>query len=99
MVFDILSVAGKWATILLALEAFLLSLIPLFILYKILQGLYHFVPKVAPALRRAHQQMLKIARGIKRSMALIAAPFIWAHSVTARLRASMTSLCRILQGR
>lgn len=99
MVFDILSTAGKWATILLALEAFLFSLLPLFILYKALWGLYRFVPKVAPALRHAHQKTLRITHGVERTMALMAAPFIWANSFIARIGAYVTGLCRILQGR
>jgi len=99
MVFDILSTAGKWSTILLALEALVLSLLPLFILYKVVQGLYRFVPKVAPALRNAHQTMLKIANSIEHIMALIAAPFIWASSFMARVRAHAVGLRRILQGR
>jgi len=99
MVFDILSTAGKWSTILLALEAILLSLLPLFLLYKAVQGLYRFVPKVAPALRRAQQPILKITNSIQHVMALVAAPFIWASSFIARVRAYVLGLRRIFQGR
>ncbi len=99
MVFEILSVAGKWATILLALEAFLISLLPLFILYQMVRGLRRLVPKVAPTLRSVHQAMVRVSRGIQRAMAILAAPFIWGSSFMARLRASAVGLRRIVQGR
>jgi len=99
MVFDILSTAGKWSTILLALEAILLSLLPLFLLYKAVQGLYRFVPKVAPALRRAQQTTLKVTNSIQHIMALVATPFVWASSFIARVRTYASVLRRIFQGR
>lgn len=96
MVWDILSTAGKWATILLALEAFLFSLLPLFVLYKFLQFLYRFIPKLVPAMRLAHQKMVRIAGIIERIAALMVAPFVWSSGFLAKVRAYMVSLRRVL---
>jgi Na+-transporting methylmalonyl-CoA/oxaloacetate decarboxylase gamma subunit len=96
MLLRVLGIAKDWSIILLAVEGILLSLVPLFVLYKMTQGLGKLIPRVVPALRGAHGKLLRVAKVIQRVMALIAAPFVWINSIVAGMRACGAGLRRIL---
>jgi hypothetical protein len=93
---SILATARDWSVILLALEAFLASLVPLFILFKLVQWLGRLLSKVVPVLRQAQQYILKAKHYIERAMELIAAPFIWVNSVAVGIKEGAASVRRLL---
>jgi hypothetical protein len=91
-----LAVARNWSVILLALEVLVLGLVPLFILFKITQGLAWLLKRFVPAMRKAQQVLLQAKAIIERIMAVIAAPFIWITSVFAGLRSLRAAIRRDL---
>ena len=87
MIWDILAKSRDGALILLAVEGLLLGAVPLVALYYMTKGLRRFLPQVAPAFRRTHEELLRIQALVERLMAGLRAPFLWCHGVIAGLRA------------
>ena len=97
---EILPIAREWAILLLALESLLLLLVPLFVLYRGTGWLRRVVPGIAPGLRSAHTELLRVSGIIERIMAYVRAPFVWAASVAARMRDAIERARRVtLRGR
>ena len=100
MFLHIVGIARDGAIILLAIEIFLVSLISLFILLRITKALRVFIPRVAPALRGAHQKLSLILNGITRVMNGIRLPFLWIFGTISGVCACLESLQRgMLKGR
>jgi hypothetical protein len=87
MFFEVLDVARNVSVILLALIWIVLSLVPLFILLKITQGLRKLLPKVAPAMRQAHGKLQEFHALVVKIMAAIRTPFEKASRAAAWMRA------------
>jgi len=82
------------ALVLLSLELLVVLAIPLAILLYITRFLRSFVPKVAPAIRNAHEHVRRGCDLLARLMSTLRAPFVTVISVSARLRALSRALSR-----
>jgi hypothetical protein len=93
---EILPIAREWAILLLVLESLLLLLVPLFVLYRGTGWLRRVVPGIAPSLRSAHTELLRISGIVERAMAYVRAPFVWAAAVAARVSGAIERARRVL---
>ena len=98
MVDSIVGVARDWAIILLAIEAFIISLVPLIALYYVTRWLKQFVPRVRPFLRRLDESIRGFSAGVQLIMLRIAAPFVWIGAAIAACRGFMHRLSSLGQG-
>jgi hypothetical protein len=83
---EISAIARDWAIILLCLEGILLSLVPLFLLYKLAQGLGRLVGKARSGLRLVRERVFGVMESIQEAMRKIQMPFIWLASTGAAMR-------------
>ena len=92
MVFGGLVTAREWAILLLAVEMFVLALVPLFILYHVTRWLRQLIPKVTPALRNVHRKLRNVSYVIGRVLEFIRAPFVWVMGISEGIRVVVVSL-------
>jgi hypothetical protein len=95
--YQVLSGVRDGALILLALEGFVLCIVPLLVLYYITRGLRQLMPRVVPAMRRAHEAVRSVQSYVERAMSAICAPFIWLARVSAQVRKGWEMLCHRLR--
>jgi hypothetical protein len=93
--FEVFAVARDWALIWLSLLGFIISLLPLFLLFKTAQGLGRLLPQVVPTLRRWRQALERVLATVERGMAMVSAPFLWLGSTGAALRFWLGRVARL----
>lgn len=93
---DALHIAREGAIILLAIEIFILSLIPLLVLYYVTKWLRTFIPKVVPALQEGRRWVFQVFAVITSVMAAIRAPFVWAISANVAMKTWIARLQRLI---
>lgn len=98
MVGSVVGMARDWAIILLAIEALVISLVPLIALYYVTRWLRQFVPRVRPFLRRLDESVRGFSAGAKLLVLHIAAPLVWIGAAVAACRGFMHRLSSLRSG-
>lgn len=97
---EISAIARDWAIILLCAEAILLALLPLFLFYKLAQGLGRLVAKARSGLRIVRERVVGLMVRIREIMHKIQRPFIWLASANAAVGAWVDGIRHcLIQGR
>ncbi|MHB0858658.1 MAG: hypothetical protein ACYC5M_13965 [Anaerolineae bacterium] len=96
---ETIAIARDWSIILLAIEAFVFALIPLFILWRTTRGLGKFLPKVRPGLRQAQQHVSVADQTIERIFDRVASPFIGVQGTVAGVRSGASRFWRTFRSR
>jgi len=93
-----LTIARDSAITLLAIEAFVVSLIVLLVLIMVTRLLRKLRRRFVPTIRIVGEKFTVAMHIVQRIMEAICAPFIWAHSAYAGIRAGASGVRRILLG-
>ncbi|MHB1295699.1 MAG: hypothetical protein ACYC4R_11970 [Anaerolineae bacterium] len=96
---EAIAIARDWAIILLAIEALLLALIPLFVFWHTTRGLGKFLPKVRPGMRQAQQRVSSVTQAIEHGLDRVASPFITVRGTVEGARAGASRLWRTYRSR
>lgn len=100
MLFDVVATTRDWALILLALEAFVLSLVFLLVLREATRGLRGLVPRAALILSRAERGLARFRVLVERAMMAVTRPLIWVTSTFAGVSACLKRVrCILTRGR
>ena len=84
---EAMGTARDWALIILAIEGLILSLLPLFLYLKAVQGLRSLTPRVRPFLRRVRVIEHKGERAITVASRATATPFVGLQATIEACRA------------
>jgi len=93
-----LTIARDSAITLLAIEAFVVSLIVLLVLIMVTRLLRKLRRRFVPTIRIVGAKFTVAMHIVQRIMEAICAPIIWAHSAFAGIRAGASGVRRILLG-